>query len=44
MAKRLHNDFQFLDVARVDPSKKDINTRTHEFVENLLSIRARPGD
>ncbi|MBW4010213.1 FAD-dependent oxidoreductase [Moraxella osloensis] len=33
MAKRLHNDFQFLDVARVDPSKKDINTRTHEFVE-----------
>lgn len=33
MAKRLNNDFQFLDVARTDPSKKDIDTRTHQFVE-----------
>lgn len=33
MAKRFNNDFQFLDVARTDPSKKDIDTRTHQFVE-----------
>lgn len=33
MAERLHNDFQFLDVGRVDPDKKDINTRKHQFVE-----------
>lgn len=33
MAKRLHNDFQFLDVPRIDPTKKDMPTRTHEFVE-----------
>lgn len=33
MAKRLHNDFQFLDVPRIDPTKKDIGTRSHEFVE-----------
>lgn len=33
MTKRLHNDFQFLDVGRQDPSKKDIQTRKKEFVE-----------
>ncbi len=30
---RLHNDFQFLDVGRQDPAKKDIATRRHKFVE-----------
>ncbi|BFM21910.1 FAD-dependent oxidoreductase [Gilvimarinus japonicus] len=33
MAERLSNNFQFLDVGRQDPSKKDIQTRKHEFVE-----------
>lgn len=33
MAERLHNNFQFLDVGRQDPSKKDIQTRKAEFVE-----------
>ena len=33
MAKRLNNDFQFLDVGRQDPAKKDIQTRKHNFVE-----------
>lgn len=33
MAERLHNDFQFLDVGRQDPDKKDIATRKHQFVE-----------
>jgi hypothetical protein len=33
MAERLNNDFQFLDVARQDPEKKDINVRKAEFVE-----------
>ena len=33
MAKRLSNDFQFLDVGRKDPAKKDIQTRKHNFVE-----------
>ncbi len=33
MAERLSNDFQFLDVGRVDPTKKDIGTRKTEFVE-----------
>ena len=33
MAKRLENDFQFLDVPRIDPSKKDMGTRTYDFVE-----------
>ncbi len=27
MAERLHNDFQFLDVARQDPEKKDLDVR-----------------
>jgi glutamate synthase (NADPH/NADH) small chain len=33
MADRLQNNFQFLDVGRQDPNKKDIDTRKHEFVE-----------
>ncbi len=33
MTERLNNDFQFLDVGRVDPTKKDIDTRKAEFVE-----------
>lgn len=33
MAERLNNDFQFLDVSRRDPDKKDISVRKHQFVE-----------
>ncbi|AKH70496.1 glutamate synthase small subunit family protein, proteobacterial [Spongiibacter sp. IMCC21906] len=33
MAERLSNSFQFLDVGRIDPSKKDIGERRTEFVE-----------
>lgn len=33
MAERLNNDFQFLDVPRQDPSKKDMEQRTTTFVE-----------
>ena len=33
MAERLDNNFQFLDVPRTDPSKKDIDTRKAQFVE-----------
>jgi glutamate synthase (NADPH/NADH) small chain len=33
MAERLNNDFQFLDVQRQDPSKKDMGARKHSFVE-----------
>lgn len=33
MAERLNNDFQFLDVGRQDPDKKDIQTRQKQFVE-----------
>lgn len=33
MAERLHNNFQFIDVGRVDPDKKEISTRKKEFVE-----------
>ena len=33
MTARLNNDFQFLDVGRQDPTKKDIETRRHKFVE-----------
>jgi glutamate synthase (NADPH/NADH) small chain len=33
MAERLNNKFQFLDVGRKDPDKKDISTRQNEFVE-----------
>jgi glutamate synthase (NADPH/NADH) small chain len=33
MSARLNNDFQFLDVGRQDPTKKDIATRRRNFVE-----------
>jgi glutamate synthase (NADPH/NADH) small chain len=33
MTQRLNNVFQFLDVGRQDPQKKDIETRTEQFVE-----------
>ncbi len=33
MAERLDNNFQFLDVPRKDPDKKDIATRRAKFVE-----------
>ncbi|MBB5213071.1 FAD-dependent oxidoreductase [Microbulbifer hydrolyticus] len=33
MSQRLNNDFQFVDVGRVEPAKKDIITRTNQFVE-----------
>ena len=31
--KRINNNFQFLDVPRREPEKKDIVTRSTEFVE-----------
>jgi glutamate synthase (NADPH/NADH) small chain len=33
MTQRLNNDFQFLDVGRRDPAKKNLQTRQEEFVE-----------
>jgi glutamate synthase (NADPH) small chain len=33
MAARLNNVFQFQEVGRVDPAKKDMETRRHKFVE-----------
>lgn len=33
MAERLSNNFQFIDVGRKDPAKKDISTRQKDFVE-----------
>ncbi|WP_045857383.1 FAD-dependent oxidoreductase [Teredinibacter purpureus] len=33
MAERLNNNFQFLDVGRQDPNKKDTATRKESFVE-----------
>lgn len=33
MAERLSNDFQFLDVGRQDPNKKDLGVRKTQFVE-----------
>lgn len=33
MAERLNNDFQFLDVPRQDPDKKDLAVRQADFVE-----------
>ena len=33
MAQRLNNDFQFLDVGRREPAKKDLTTRRTEFGE-----------
>ncbi|MFT7387277.1 MAG: glutamate synthase (NADPH/NADH) small chain [Candidatus Endobugula sp.] len=33
MTQHLHNDFQFLDVGRQDPEKKEIDVRKTKFVE-----------
>ena len=33
MANRLNNDFQFVDVGRKDPQKKDARARAKEFAE-----------
>jgi glutamate synthase (NADPH/NADH) small chain len=33
MSDRLHNNFQFIEVERQDPHKKDIHARRHQFVE-----------
>ena len=33
MQQRLNNQFQFLDIERVDPPKRDMERRTGEFVE-----------
>ncbi|MEE2729651.1 FAD-dependent oxidoreductase [Ketobacter sp.] len=33
MAERLSNDFQFLDVPRSDPAKKDVGVRRSQYVE-----------
>ncbi|MCP1314618.1 FAD-dependent oxidoreductase [Halomonas sp. 707D7] len=33
MANRLSNDFQFIDVGRKDPQKKEAHTRAREFAE-----------
>jgi len=33
MTQRLNNDFQFLDVGRRDPAKKNVKTRQTDFVE-----------
>ena len=33
MAKRLSNNFQFIDVGRADPAKKAMHARTTEYVE-----------
>ena len=33
MTQRLNNDFQFLEVERHDPGKKDMASRTKQFVE-----------
>ncbi|MFQ3228678.1 FAD-dependent oxidoreductase [Reinekea sp.] len=33
MTERLNNDFQFIDVGRRDPAKKELTARTEEFVE-----------
>ncbi len=33
MSERLNNNFQFIDVGRVDPAKKSIETRKNDYVE-----------
>ena len=33
MSERLNNDFQFVQVGRVDPAKKAMVARTHDYVE-----------
>ena len=41
MADRLSNDFQFLDVPRQEPEKKDMEARTHAFVEIYQPIEKK---
>ena len=33
MSQRLNNNFQFIEVGRQDPQKKDMESRTRKFVE-----------
>ena len=33
MSNRLANNFQFIDVGRIDPDKKSIATRKSEYIE-----------
>jgi len=40
MAERLNNDFQFLDVPRNDPEKKEIGVRRSQYVEIYNPFRA----
>ena len=39
MSTRLANPFQFLDVDRKDPGKKNMETRTEAFVEIYDPLR-----
>jgi glutamate synthase (NADPH) small chain len=41
MTQRLNNDFQFLDVGRHEPAKKNIRTRRREFAEIYEPIGQR---
>ena len=42
MGNRLANNFQFLEVRRQDPPKKDMDTRTEEFVAAYERACAAP--
>lgn len=39
MAKRLNNDFQFIEVGRVDPKKVEMEKRTHDFGEIYTTFK-----
>ncbi len=41
MAERLNNNFQFLDVPRHDPKKKDIEDRKHKYEEIYYPFETR---
>ena len=41
MSTQKSNDFQFLDVGRVDPAKKDLDQRRDEFTEIYHPFRLR---
>ncbi|PHS68187.1 MAG: glutamate synthase small subunit, partial [Alcanivorax sp.] len=41
MAERLSNNFQFLDVPRHDPKKKDIELRKHKYEEIYYPFETR---
>ena len=41
MAERLNNHFQFLDVPRVDPKKKDIEQRKDRYEEIYYPYETR---